>query len=73
MLLQTSAVGVPGVQVPGEPLTHAGALRRQAPTPHEIVPRLLSTVPSQLSSMLLQTSAVGEPGVQVWGRRRCNC
>ena len=33
MLLQTSAVGVPGVQVPGAPLTQAGALRWQAPTP----------------------------------------
>src|SRR3989449_806688 len=67
MPLQVSVVGVPGVQVPGEPLTQAGALRWQAPTPHVVVPRLLSIVPSQLSSMLLQTSAVGEPGVQVWG------
>src|SRR4029077_19853484 len=67
MPLQTSAVGVPGVQVWGTPATQLLTVRWQAPTPHVVVPRLLSTVPSQLSSMPLQTSAVGVPGVQVWG------
>src|SRR5207249_9680963 len=67
MLLQTSAVREPGVQVWGSPATQLLTVRWQAPTPHVVVPRLLSTLPSQLSSMLLQTSAVGVPGVQVWG------
>src|SRR5436309_2076696 len=58
MLLQTSAVGEPGVQVWGTPATQLLTVRWQAPTPHVVVPRLLSTVPSQLSSMLLQTSTV---------------
>src|SRR5262249_58671444 len=67
MLLQTSAVGEPGVQVWGTPPTQLLTVRWQAPTPHVVVPRLLSTVPSQLSSMPLQTSAVGVPGVHVCG------
>src|SRR6266571_9115841 len=67
ILLQTSGEAVPGVQVWGTPSTQLLTVRWQAPTPHVVVPRLLSIVPSQLSSMLLQTSAVGEPGVQVWG------
>src|SRR5947208_4916465 len=66
MPLQTSVVGVPGVQVPGAPLTQAGPLLWQAPWPQVIVPRLSSTEPLQSSSMPLQTSAVGAPGVQVW-------
>src|SRR5437773_1228366 len=62
--LQASVAGVPGVQVPGWPLTQAGAVRTQAPVPQEIGVMLSSTVPLQSSSMLLQTSGVGVPGVQ---------
>src|SRR3989442_12901992 len=67
MLLQISVAGVPGVQVWGTPPTQLFTVLRQAPTPHVVVPRLLSTVPSQSSSMLLQNSVAGVPGVQVWG------
>src|SRR5262245_30418915 len=66
MLLHVSADGDPGVQVLAVPPTQAGTVRWQAPTPQVIVPRLLSTWPSQSSSMLLQTSTEGDPGVQVW-------
>src|SRR6267143_1525679 len=46
MSLQTSAVGEPGVQVWGTPATQLLTVRWQAPTPHVVVPRLLSIVPS---------------------------
>jgi len=42
MLLQVSAEGEPGVQMPGDPLTQAGALLSQAPVPQVRVPRPLS-------------------------------
>src|SRR3989338_7272130 len=67
MLLQVSAVGVPGVQVCGTPPTQAITVRVQAPVPQVVVPRSSSTGPSQSSSTPLQVSAVGVPGVQVCG------
>ena len=69
MPLQTSAEGVPGVQVsPGTPaLQVVTPLEEQAPTPQLVgapeVPS--STVPLQLSSMPLQVSAEGVPATQL--------
>src|SRR5262245_60456729 len=60
MLLQISAVGVPGTQESTPPVQTPAFT--QAPPPHVVAKE--STVPSQSSSMLLQTSALGAPGVQ---------
>src|SRR6266699_6573025 len=63
--LQTSAVGVPGVQVCGAPPAQAFTVRAHAPIPQVMVPSPSSTEPLQSSSMPLQTSAADAPGVQV--------
>src|SRR5262249_47178325 len=55
------------VQVCDTPPTQLLIVRRHAPVPHVVVPRLSSVEPSQSSSRLLQTSVPGVPGVHVCG------
>src|SRR5437762_974456 len=62
MLLQTSVLGAPGVQVCAAPPTQFCTVRAQAPTPHEVEPSASSMAPSQSSSMPLQISVLGAPG-----------
>src|SRR4051812_8630593 len=58
MLLQVSAVAVPGVHVRAVPDTQFCCVRWHAPTPHVVLPRASSISPLQSSSMPLQISAV---------------
>src|SRR5437773_4114162 len=56
MLPQISWVGIPGVQLFGEPPTHAGTVFWHAPVPQLMLPSPSSTMPLQLSSTPLHIS-----------------